>query len=317
MAPRPVVPMPVLGAVRPLEVDEIRALVGLPVRNRPGGDTVGHVKAAWETGGKVYAVHSAPDPCSPSSSPPPPPPPSIETTPVRAEEKKRAHLPVRFVPPPLGVRICEPTEYIHPPRAKEDVRTAEVPIGTLLTHVTSTTGGRVWKSQWKQAMNMYWQPFCSFCDNSIESRGGVGAHVSSPRFAGIGIVPCCTRCNSNPAKTVKIQPTVRETTFVFVDSAEIDRIERNQRASIVHYAKVASAANPAPTSVPEEEQSTGKAAREPESVQPPSNELKCGKGVCERQGCGTPVCKSGVCGGGSERYCCLHCFCKLCKVKRH
>jgi hypothetical protein len=106
----------------------------------------------------------------------------------------------------------------------------DVPIDSVFQHATCTTGGGVWKTRWINAVG-YWQPFCSFCPESIEGRGGVGAHVTSLRHPGLLIVPCCTGCNFNMAKAVRIQTTVRPTFALQVPAAEVDRVEANQRAS--------------------------------------------------------------------------------------
>jgi hypothetical protein len=335
-------------------------VVGLPIVANFGRPPIGKVTAAWtDENGGVHIEHDVPaDALASLTRTPSPvdmtalgdckttPPPT--PVPRRSKERNPDAKTGVFVPPQLGTHICarhqSPTSNsTGSPSTPAPPPTPSAPRGKflldkdfLLTHVTSTTGGRVWKKEWADAMG-YWQPVCSFCDSMIEGNGGVGAHVSSPRLVGVGIVPCCRSCNQNTTKSAKLQATVRETTFVVVDDAEMDRIEGQQRSAALQRSQPPHNGKHRPRNAP-----TATRLLHPSSCgAAPSTDMEYKEAIratvpligapvagspaqpapgvrtCARGACTVVVCAKAGCRGTSKKYCCAHCRCRPCTQARN
>lgn len=114
------------------------------------------------------------------------------------------------------------------PLAVAEAETLVLPADTLLQHETCTTGGRSnWKQTWVVQTRQRWPAECPLCQGAPAT---VGAHVTSYAFRGVGIVPCCSGCNTNPGKAVRRSTTKVELTVLLVSAHEMRRIAAQQRA---------------------------------------------------------------------------------------
>ena len=109
-----------------------------------------------------------------------------------------------------------------------DAETLVLPADTLLQHETCTTGGRSnWKQTWVVQTRQRWPAQCPLCQGAPAA---VGAHVTSYAFRGVGIVPCCSGCNTNATKAVRRSATQVELTVLLVGARELQRLTQQQRA---------------------------------------------------------------------------------------
>jgi hypothetical protein len=89
-----------------------------------------------------------------------------------------------------------------------------------------------WKKTWIDNLcARMWPAKCPLCTNDYLANNAVlGAHIHSAHFTGVGIIPCCSACNSNPSKDRGKSHELREDAWVLVVSAqEWARILCNQR----------------------------------------------------------------------------------------
>ncbi len=114
------------------------------------------------------------------------------------------------------------------PLAVADAETLLLPPDTLLQHETCTTGGRSnWQQTWVVQTRQRWPAQCPLCQGAPAA---VGAHVTSHAFRGVGIVPCCSSCNTNPGQAVRRSATKVELVVLLVGAHELQRIAEQQRA---------------------------------------------------------------------------------------